>query len=154
MSKQWFFEKERLKQLVTVFLSTGCDFEASFPENFKKPLQLYFHELIPFIQLGDGFHFLEAVFTKESVNFFRKNFSHLCMSAMRDRLLKLTKWSLQLKQRTSTHHFNSYQNLGVFIIVHEFVPQPTFVVNPRQGRLCSNLFWDNDTQILLRNTRH
>jgi hypothetical protein len=94
MSKQFKFEKERLKSLLTVYLKTGCDFELQFPSNFKKPLILYFHELIPMVQLGDGFHFIEAVFTKESVNAFRKNYSHLCLSQMRDRLLKLTKWQL------------------------------------------------------------
>ena len=80
MSKQWRFEKDRLKQLVTVFLRTGCDFENAFPTAFKKPLQLYFHELIPMVQLCDGFHYIEAVFTKEAVNSFRKNYSHLCLS--------------------------------------------------------------------------
>ena len=47
----------------------------------------------PDVQLGDGFNFIEAVFTKEAVNSFRKNFSHLRLGNLRDRLLKLTKWS-------------------------------------------------------------
>jgi hypothetical protein len=46
------------------------------------------------VQLGDGFNFIEAVFTKEAVNSFRKNYSHLKLSKMNDRLLKLNKWSL------------------------------------------------------------
>ena len=29
---------------------------------------MYFHDFIPFVQLGDGFHFIEAIFTKEAVN--------------------------------------------------------------------------------------
>lgn len=53
--------------------------------------------MIPMVQLSDGFTFIEAVFTKEAVNSFRKNYSHLRLSNMRDRLLKITKWSLQLK---------------------------------------------------------
>jgi hypothetical protein len=94
MSKTYNFEKERLKPLISVYIKSGCDFENHFPQNFKKPLNLYFHELIPMVQLGDGFHFIEAVFLKEAVNSFRKNYSHLKMSAMTNRLLKLTKWSL------------------------------------------------------------
>ena len=97
MSKQYVFEKERLKQIVTVFIQTGCDFEDGFPSNFKKPITFYFHNMIPMVQLSDGFTFIEAVFTKEAVNSFRKNYSHLRLSNMRDRLLKITKWSLQFK---------------------------------------------------------
>jgi hypothetical protein len=93
MSKQYTFEKELLKNLIQVFLTTGCNFEDGFPADFKKPIKLYFHETIPMVQLGDGFNFIEAVFTKEAVNSFRKNFSHLRLGNLRDRLLKLTKWS-------------------------------------------------------------
>lgn len=72
------------------------------------------------VQLGDGFNFMEAVFTKEAVNAFRKNYAHIKLSEMKDRLLKLTKWSFQLKQRPSQSCFNSYQNLVVYLIVHDF----------------------------------
>jgi hypothetical protein len=49
MSKNWTFEKERLKPLVTMFLNTGCDFEQHFPATFKKPITFYFHEIIPMV---------------------------------------------------------------------------------------------------------
>ena len=153
MSKFWTFEKERLKSLVTVYLNTGYDFDNCFPPNFKKPLTLYFHEIIPMIQLGDGFNFIEAVFTKEAVNSFRKNFSHLCLSSMRDRLLKLTKWSLQLKQRASSKCFNSYKNLGVYLVISDFTPLPSFSVTARQGSHAKNLFSDESIQVLIQHTR-
>ena len=78
---------------MTLFVNYGCNFEENFPQNYKKPLTLYFHEVIPMVQLGDGFNFIEAIFTKEAVNSFRKNYSHLRISSMKDRLLKLNKWS-------------------------------------------------------------
>jgi hypothetical protein len=94
MSKSFHFEKERLKPILSLYISTGCNYEEHFPATYKKPLTLYFHDLIPMVQLGDGFHFIEAVFLKEAVNNFRKNYSHLKMSSMTNRLVKLTKWSL------------------------------------------------------------
>jgi hypothetical protein len=93
MSKQFTFEKEMLKNLVSLFLQGAGNFDANFPEEFKKPIKLFFYDTIPMVQLGDGFSYIEAVFTKEAVNSFRKNFSHLRFGKMRDRLLKLTKWS-------------------------------------------------------------
>ena len=120
MSKPFTFEKERLKPILSVYIGEGCDFENTFPSNFKKPLTLYFHELIPMVQLGDGFNFIEAVFMKEAVNSFRKNYSHLKMSNMKDRLLKLTKWSLQQRQRPSDKCLNSHQNMSIYLIIQEF----------------------------------
>jgi hypothetical protein len=83
------------------------------------------------VQLGDGFDYIEAVFTKEAVNSFRKNYSHLRLGQMRDCLLKLTKWSFQFKQRQSTSCSNSYQNLAVYLIVHDFVPMSTYSASSR-----------------------
>lgn len=48
MSKSYNFEKERLKPILSVFIDGDCDFE-KFPSVFKKPLNLYFHELIPMV---------------------------------------------------------------------------------------------------------
>jgi hypothetical protein len=117
MSKPYTFEKELLKNLVTVFLTNGCNFESSFPDEFKKPIKLFFYDTIPMMQLGDGFSYIEAVFTKEAVNSFRKNFSHLRLGNLRDRLLKITKWSFHFKQRQSENCANSFENLAVYLVV-------------------------------------
>jgi len=114
-----------LKNLVIVFLSSGCNFD-SFPDEFKKPIKLFFYDIIPIMQLGDGFSYVEAVFTKEAVNSFRENFSHLRLENFRDRLLKITKWSLHLKQRQSKNCLNSFENLAVYLVVEDFVPLPHY----------------------------
>jgi hypothetical protein len=100
-----------------VFLTNGCNFESSFPDEFKKPIKLFFYDTIPMMQLGDGFSYIEAVFTKEAVNSFRKNFSHLRLGNLRDRLLKITKWSFHFKQRQSENCANSFENLAVYLVV-------------------------------------
>ena len=97
MSKQYTFEREQLKTLVKLFLDNNGQFNENYPEEAKKAMKLFFYDTIPMVQLGDGFNFIEAVFTKEAANSFRKNYSHLRLGQMRDRLLKLTEWSLQMK---------------------------------------------------------
>jgi hypothetical protein len=42
------------------------------------------------------------------------------MSNMKDRLLKLTKWSLQLRQRPSDRCLNSHHNMSIYLIIQEF----------------------------------
>lgn len=128
LQQQKKFEKERLTHLVSLFLKNGGNFEDNFPETFKKSVPMYFHEMVPMVQLGDGFHFIEAVFTKEAVNSFRKNYAHLKLSEMRDRRLLLTKWAFQLRQRPSTSCFNSYLNLAVYLIVYDFRPEVQYSV--------------------------
>lgn len=78
--------------------------------------------MVPHIQLGDGYYLIEAVFTKEAVNSFRKNFSHLSLTAMHGRILKLTKWRFELRQRDKETCYNSYNNLAVYLIIQEFQP--------------------------------
>ena len=62
---------------------------------FKKTIRLYLHEMIPEVHLGDGYNFLEAQFTKEAMNDFRKNYSHLRFSALRGKMIMVSKWHLK-----------------------------------------------------------
>jgi len=95
------FEKEKLQPIVDLFLRTGANFEEKFPSQFKRPMRLIMNENIPMVTLSDGFFYVEALFTKESINDFRKNYSHLKFSNLRDKILYVKKWSLHLKQRDS-----------------------------------------------------
>lgn len=38
---------------------------------------LYLHDLVPMVEVGDGFATIEAIFTKEAINNFRKLNNHL-----------------------------------------------------------------------------
>ena len=144
MSKQHHFDKARIQYLLTLYLRTGCNFEENFPQELKKPLQLYFHELNPMVQLGDGFTFIEARFSKEAINLFRKQFSHLQFSALRDKLVKVTRWSISLRHVNSADCFNSFENLGAYLNVEEFHPQTHRTAQTKQAQSAVNVF-DLDT---------
>jgi len=94
------FEKEKLRPIVDLFLRSSADWE-KFPVQFKRPMRLIMSENIPMVCLGDGFFFMEALFTKEAINDFRKNFSHLKFSNLRDKILYVQRWSLHMRQRDS-----------------------------------------------------
>ena len=114
------FEKPKLKNLVQVFLRTGGNWEEGFPASYKKPMRLFIYENIPQIDVCDGFHYMEAVFTKECMNDFRKNYSHLKFSDLRAKNLFVQKWSLNMRHRDSKKCNNSFQNLAVYIQIEQF----------------------------------
>ena len=41
-----------------------------------KPMNVAIVDIIPFITVSDGFHMIEAIFTKESINDLRRSFGH------------------------------------------------------------------------------
>jgi len=79
------------------------------------------------VEVGDGFSTIEALFTKEAVNNFRKLHSHLKLSNLQGKLIKVQKWSLKLKQRVSKEVLNSTSNLGIYLCIHEFSPKTEYV---------------------------
>ena len=114
------FEKEKLRQVVDLFLRTGANFDEKFPSQFKRPMRLIVQENIPMVLLSDGFTYIEALFTKEAINDFRKNFSHLKFSNLRDKIIYVKKWSLMLRQRTSEKYHCTHDNLTVILSVEQF----------------------------------
>lgn len=93
MTSIYIFEQERLKPVISHFINSGCDFNA-VPLELRKSLRLFVIDNIPYMWLSDGFHFIEALFTKDAVNEFRKNYPHVKFSGLRDKILFVNKWSL------------------------------------------------------------
>ena len=125
------FEKEKLKPIVDLFLRTGGNFEERFPSQFKRPMRLIMNETIPAVQVMDGFYFVDALLTKEAIQFFRKNFSHLKFSHLRDKIIYVQKWSLHLRQRDSSKHLCAQNNLSVIFCIEQFKPISTEVPSSR-----------------------
>ena len=106
------------------------------------------------IQVGDGFTFIEAIFTREAVNNYRKTYGHVKLSQMRDHLVKVYRWSLVLKQRDSCSTFNAHKNFGVYLSIEEFAPKAQYSAHEKQMKKARNVFEDYDVQQLIRNCRH
>lgn len=139
MSTSSTFDKPRFQGILQYFLNTNCDMEsqltgkqesvsfgdktANLPMVLKKSLKVFIIEMIPQILISDGHNFIEAVFTKESINEFRKTHSHVKFSSLRDKLIHVTKWSLLIDHADSKKEFNSCSNLSIKIAIEQFSPK-------------------------------
>ena len=81
------FTKEKFLPVINLFLATGGNYDEKFPTQFKRPMRLTVSENIPSVRVCDGYHWIDALFTKESMKDFRKNWSHLKFSNLRDKLI-------------------------------------------------------------------
>jgi hypothetical protein len=93
MATTYYFEEERLKPAVAAYLNSGCNFN-EVSSHLKKQMRLFVQEDIPTIMLSDGKHFIESHFTKDAINDFRKNYSNIKFSNLREKILVVTKWRL------------------------------------------------------------
>ncbi len=154
MPTTYQFTKEKLLPIVDLFLRTGANFDEKFPSQYKRPMRLIMSENIPSISMNDGFTIIEALFTKEAISDFRKNWSHLKFSHLRDKIIFVQKWSLQLRQRDSAKQHLTYNNLTVFLSIEQFKPVVHEVPSTRQIWTAKSLFKDEKIISILDNTRH
>jgi len=106
-SKHYAFDKAKLFPIVKKFF-TLADGDAEKEALFDKPQRLFMSENIPMVYLSDGYHFIEAQFTKAAIRDFTKNFKHLKFSQLRDKILYLTKWRMEIRSCNSETCFNSH----------------------------------------------
>lgn len=74
------------------------------------------------MMVSDGFHYIEAEFKKEAINYFKKDYSHLTFNALRDRVIYIVQWSLKLVFRDGHQSFNSFNNLSIVLVIERFKP--------------------------------
>ena len=104
--------------------------------------------------VSDGHNFIEAVFSKESMNEFRKHFSHVKFSNLRDKVIEVSKWSLQVENVNSRQIFNSHQNISIKLIIEQFVPRMHEVLPARLTHKAISIFKEEDIKVLIKNFRH
>jgi len=124
------------------------------PASLRKNMRLIIIEMIPSVLVSDGHNFIEAIFTKESINDLRKYHSHVKFSNLRDKIIQVNKWSLQVDCVDSRQVFNSYQNLTIKLVIEQFKPQMHEILNQRLTHGATSIFRNNEIQTLIRNYRH
>ena len=85
-------------------------------------MRLFVHETIPYIWVSDGYNYIEAQFTKESINEYKSAYSHVRFSSLRDKIIFVNRWSVEIKQANSNDCFTSYSNLTLMIVIESFKP--------------------------------
>ena len=79
-------------------------------------------EIIPNIYLSDGYNFIEGFFTKDALKEFRSLYSHVKFSSLRDKIIYVNRWTLEMRQAPSNEFYTSYQNFTINFIVESFRP--------------------------------
>ena len=155
MAKNYKFDRAKLRGITKQFFQLSQNEDAAQVNQalFKKPIRLYLHETIPEVHLSDGYNFIEAQFTKESINDFRKNFSHLRFSALKAKMLMVSKWHLKFQYRNSKECFNSFQNISVIFVVEHFKPLSHINPDDKQAKSAKSLFSTQDIRVLIKNMR-
>ena len=90
------------------------------PLALKKDMTVIITEILPVIIVSDSNNFMEAVFTKEAINEFRRNWSHLKFSTLRDKAIHVTKWRLQVDFVDSNKVYHSYHNVTIRLVIEHF----------------------------------
>ena len=79
-------------------------------------------EILPHIIVSDGHETIEAIFTKESINDLRRSHGSLGLSKLRDKVIHVTQWSLQVDYADSTKEYFSYKNVTIRLVIEQFRP--------------------------------
>lgn len=61
-------------------------------------MRLAVYDNIPYVWLSDGHYYMEAHFTKDAINEFRKIYSTQKFSSLRSKMLLVTHWKLISRQ--------------------------------------------------------
>ena len=95
------------------------------------------------------------MFSKESINEFRKYFSHVKFSNLRDKVIQIGKWSLQVDHVNSKQVYNSHQNINIKLIIESFKPQMnTGDLSSRLTLKATSLFKNEEVKAHIQNFRH
>ena len=86
-------------------------------------LYLSIIEILPHILVSDGHETIEAIFTKESINDLRRSHGSLGLSKLRDKVIYVTQWSLQVDYVDSERYYVSHQNVTIRLVIEQFRPQ-------------------------------
>lgn len=91
-------------------------------KKFRGPLRCSVKETQPHFLLTDGSYFLQAYFTEQSYTQFRNENSSLRVTDLKDVMVQINKWSIELVYNTSNDKgassFTSYAGVEMRMIVH------------------------------------
>jgi len=148
MSKQ---NQSAFKALYSEMFNQGGDF-SKVSKDLRKPLKCLVKESFPHFLISDGYFFVPAYFTSESIKSFKHGFPNVNIVDLHDKVIVLSDWSLEIKKVNSSEVFTSYANLEVRLIVHAFKPNLQEKLNPTRYPI--NLFRDDEIKTTIQHFRH
>lgn len=87
------------------------------PKQFRGSLRCSVKETQPYFLITDGSFFIQAYFTEKSYQTFRDNNSQLRITDLKDIMIQLNDWELELSV-SSPDSFTSYAGLEMKMIIN------------------------------------
>lgn len=140
------------KTLFTDMVNANGDFTKINKDLTKQNLRLYVKETHPYFLVSDSFFFVPAYFTKAAIDKFEKKFNNITVAGLKEKVILITNWSLELKKVDSAAVFTSYAGLEVRLIVNGFEPILGESITPT--RTPTNLYRDDEFKTTIQAMRH
>lgn len=72
--------------------------------------------------MSDDQHYMEAVFTREAYNDFKKLHAGQKLCKLKDKMILIKRWGLVAKEVDSEEVYTSYMNVKVQLVIEQFQP--------------------------------
>lgn len=140
------------KKLFTDMINAGGDLDKLSKDMRKQMLKVFVKESHPHFLVSDSYFYVPAYFTPAAMNEFKDKFSNVSIADLREKIILISNWSLELRKVDSQTVFSSYAGLEVRLIVHSFRPQLQEQLHP--VRYPTNLFRDDEFKTTIQSFRH
>lgn len=118
----------------------------------KPNIKVFVKETSPYFLVSDSFFYVPAYFTQGALDEFKKKNPSRQLGDLTEKVMLITKWSLELKRVDSDQVFTSYYGLEVRLIVHAFQPRLDEELHP--ARYPINLYRDDEFKTAIQHFRH
>lgn len=121
-------------------------------DSLKKPIKCFVKESFPHFLVSDGYFFVPCYFTDAAIKSFKSKHSNINIVDLAEKVIVLSKWSLEMKKVNSAEVFTSYANIEARLVVHEFSAKLQEKLAP--VRFPINLFRDDEMKTIVQHYRH
>jgi len=139
------------KKLFTDLVNADGDSSKLFKES-KPNIKVFVKETSPYFLVSDSFFYVPAYFTQSALDEFKKKNPSRQLGDLNEKVILITKWSLELRRVDSDSVFTSYYGLEVRLIVHAFQPRLDEELHP--ARYPINLYRDDELKTAIQHFRH
>lgn len=140
------------KTLYTQMIQNGGDYNALPKSLLSKDLQVFVKETRPYFLVSDSFFYVPAYFTQAAMTEYQSKFPQVNVQDLENKVIVITKWSLELKRCNSAEVFTSYNGVECRLIVHSFKPQLKESLHPT--RYPTNLYRDDEFKTVIQAWGH
>ena len=135
--------KSAFKLLLQNFLAVGAD-PLKLDKRYKKAMRCQVREIAPQFLLTDGQYTLNSCISREAFKNFSKDAKNTVkVTELKDYMITIDQWELELAQVTSEESFSSYAGLEMRLIINKFSQHSQTRVS-LNNRYPQNLYRDDE----------